>query len=105
MKLFGRELVGFAKVLVVLVAVLLVSAGLCGLQLAIGNRLASNSDTFLMLLGIAELIAMLVSAVGIVLVLLVWGARGLYRLSQAESGLELQKRSSNESPTKHDEEQ
>jgi len=56
-------------------------------------------------LGIVELIAMLVSAVGIVLVLLVWGARGLYRLSQAESGLELQERTSNESPTKHDEEQ
>jgi hypothetical protein len=102
MKIFGRELVGFAKALVVLIAVLLVAAGMCGLQLAIGNGSSGNSDAVFEPLGILELIAMLVSAVGIVVVLLAWGARGLYRLSLAESKSEAEETSRNRDRTEND---
>jgi hypothetical protein len=77
MRLFGRKLEGFAKTLVVLVAVLIVSSGLCGLQLLVANSYSSGSGEVLIALGIAELIAMLVSAVGIVLLLLAWCARAV----------------------------
>ena len=72
MRLFGRELRGPAKVLVILVAVLLVSAGMCGLQLTIANTIYNSSGAFgpfMMLLGILELVAMLVSLIGIAIVL------------------------------------
>jgi uncharacterized membrane protein SpoIIM required for sporulation len=103
MKIFGRELVGFAKALVVLIAVLLVSAGMCGLQLAIRQGSQGDSGAILIPLGIVELIAMLVSAAGIVLVLLAWGTRALYRLIRDEPDTELQQASRDESPVKHDE--
>jgi hypothetical protein len=72
MRLFGREFEGSAKALVILVAVLLVSAGMCGLQLTIANEIYNSSGAFgpiMMLLGILELIAMLVSLIGIAIVL------------------------------------
>jgi hypothetical protein len=72
MRLFGREIEGPAKVLVILVAVLLVSAGMCGLQLTIADEIYRGSGGFgsvMMLLGILELIAMLVSLIGIAIVL------------------------------------
>lgn len=72
MRLFGREFEGPAKALVILVAVLLVSAGMCGLQLTISNEIYNSSGAFgsiMMLLGILELIAMFVSLIGIAIVL------------------------------------
>ena len=78
MKLFGSEVTGFAKALVILAAVFLVSSGLCGLQWVI----ASNSQwtgPILMPIGIIELAAMAVSAVGIVVVLLLWIGSAIYR--------------------------
>lgn len=105
MKLFGREVSTVAKVLVVLVAILLVSAGMCGLQLEFGPNLMDQSSNALFVSGIVELIAMLLSAVGIVVMLLALGARGLYRLSQSEPELELEEGSRDESPAKRHEEQ
>jgi hypothetical protein len=77
MKLFRYELEGFAKTLVILVAVLLVSSGLCGLQWDVSMG-GSRSDAVFLPLGIVELIAILLSAVGIVLVLIAWGIRALF---------------------------
>ena len=105
MKLFGRELSTVAKVLLVLVAILLVSSGLCGLQLTIGNKLATGQDALPVVLGVAELAAMLLSAVGIVVVVLALGVRGLYRLSQSQPGLELQEPPRDDPSAKYDQEQ
>jgi hypothetical protein len=80
MKLFGRELQGFAKTLVVLSAIFLVASGMCGLQMFLANHAGAYSGTgaFIVPLGIAELAAMLLSAAAIVLVLIAWGGRALY---------------------------
>jgi hypothetical protein len=80
MKLFGHELQGFAKALVVLVGVFLVASGLCGLQRAVSMG-GSRLDTIFLPLGIGELIAILLSAAGIVLVLIAWGIRALFNRS------------------------
>ena len=72
MKLFGRELEGYARTLVILVAVLLVSSGLCGLQWAMQDKFANGLGWVLIPLGVVELIAMVLSAGGIVVVLLLW---------------------------------
>lgn len=77
MKLFGRELTGFPKALAVLAAVLLVSTGLCGMQLIIANG-TKSSASILMPLGIAELAAILLSALGIMVVLIAWLVSALY---------------------------
>jgi len=80
MKLFGHEVQGYAKTLVILVAVLLVSSGLCGLQFVISSNVSavSRPDGLLISLGIMELIAMFVSAGGVVVVLILWGTQALY---------------------------
>jgi hypothetical protein len=80
MKLFGHEVEGYAKTLVILVAVLLVSSGLCGLQLIIlrhGSAI-SRPDGLFISLGILELIAIFTSAGGVVVVLILWCAQALY---------------------------
>jgi hypothetical protein len=77
MKLFRYELEGFAKALVILVAFLLVASGLCGLQWA-ASMGGSRLDAVFLPLGIVELIAILLSAVGIVLVLIAWGIRAIF---------------------------
>jgi hypothetical protein len=74
MNLFGREVSGFAKVMVILVAVFLVASGLCGMQLILANTsMKGGSGDLFLPLGVVELIAMLLSAAGIVLVLIAWG--------------------------------
>lgn len=98
MKLFGRELSTFAKALLVMVAVLLVSAGMCGLQTTFDSSLPNNSHDFFFVLGLAELAAMIFSAVGIVLMLLALGVRALIRLGTQDT-------SKDESLPKHDEKQ
>lgn len=76
MKLFGRKLEGYPRALAVLVAVLLIASGLCGVQwLSIGSQRGSD---ILIPLGVLELIAMLLSATGIVIVLVLWAASALY---------------------------
>jgi len=81
-KLIGRDLSGFAKTLVVLVTLLLVSAGLCGLQMQFANAVYNDRYGLLIIAGLVELAAMILSAVGIVLMLILWGARTLYRLGK-----------------------
>lgn len=105
MKLFGRELIGFAKALVILVAILLVSSGLCGLQWLVSMGTQRDSGIVMIPLGVVELLAMLVSALGIVLVLLVWGAWSLLRQSPTELKIDGEERSSDDPQTKPDEEQ
>jgi hypothetical protein len=72
MKLFGRELTGFPRALVVLVACLLVSSGLCGVQLLVNSGNSGNPGPILIPLGILELAVMALSAIGIFVVLLCW---------------------------------
>jgi hypothetical protein len=78
MKLFGREIKGFAKVLVVLTAVLLVSSGLCGITVSLeGNggwyNLPNSAwGNFLGFAGFTEMAAMIISGPGIVLVAIAW---------------------------------
>jgi len=80
MKLFGHEITGLPKALVFLAAVLLVSSGLCGLQLLISNsNNASGGWPLFILFGLIELTAIVVSAVGIVVVLVLWTGSALYR--------------------------
>lgn len=88
MRLFGREVSGFAKALVILAAVFLVASGMCGMQMVFAN--GGFRGDFLLPMGILELIAMLVSAAGIVLVLIVWFIQSLYdnHSSNRESGLQ-----------------
>jgi hypothetical protein len=74
MNLFGREVSGFAKALVILVAVFLVASGMCGLTLILAKTaMNGSSGNVLLPFGVIELIAMLLSAAGIVLVLIAWG--------------------------------
>ena len=76
MKFFGRELEGYPRTLVVLAAVLLVASGLCGVQwLSIGSQ---RSPDILISLGLLELIAILLSVAGILIVLVLWAASASY---------------------------
>ena len=78
MKLFGHDVTGLPKALVFLAAVLLVSSGLCGLQLLLSNN-ATGGWPFFIPLGLIELAAMAISAVGILVVLLIWIGSAIYR--------------------------
>jgi hypothetical protein len=90
MKLFGRRLEGVPEVLVVLVFVLLVSSGLCGLSGEIEFRhhwswlgpgipktALGNTLTFL---DLVSAIAIVVSVFGIALISIGWLASTIYRL-------------------------
>jgi len=102
-KLFGREVEGFPKALVVLAAVLLVSSGLCGLQWAIS--MGSQRDASgLIPLGILELVAIFVSAAGIVVVLLLWAVSAVYARFGKTPKNEVQKLFDGGDETKHDDE-
>jgi len=103
MKLFGRKLVGFAKALVVLVAIFLISSGLCGLQMLIANRVNGSDGTMIIMVGIAELAAMLLSAAGIVLLLIAWGLRALFVRSPRPPKEDVQWVLDEKDETKHDE--
>jgi hypothetical protein len=79
MRLFGHEFGRRAKTLVILAAVLLVSAGLCGLQLRDANSTHLIADAIEIPLGVVELVVMFASSVGIVVVSIAWGAEALYQ--------------------------
>jgi hypothetical protein len=78
MKLFGSEASSFAKAMIILAAIFLVSSGLCGLQLLLSNNATGGWPLFIPL-GIIELIAMVVSAVGMLVVLLIGIGSAIYR--------------------------
>ncbi|MGA2559953.1 MAG: hypothetical protein ABSF17_09765 [Terracidiphilus sp.] len=104
MKIFGHELVGFPKVLAVLVVVLLVASGLCGLQFVASSGGNGSLEGILIPLGILELIAMALSAAGIVVVLVMWGLHALFDRFAEGSELDARKPFNDKDGTKHDEE-
>jgi hypothetical protein len=65
-KLFGRELSDFSAALVILVAIFLTSAGLCGITAAFGKGLGDS----LIALAMLEFLVMGLSLVGILIMLL-----------------------------------
>ena len=88
MKLLGHELKGFPKALVILVAVLLVASGLCGVTNLLEARydgwyrLPNNAwGNFLGISGVIEWLAMSISAAGAAFVLIVWPISVIYRLA------------------------
>jgi len=88
MRFFGRDVEGYPKIVLVLVAILLVASGLCGLQMNVSGGVQSPFLSVVFIaLGTIELGAMLVSAVGLVVVLLAWAATSLYgRFSSPSKG-------------------
>lgn len=80
MKYPWDKLTGFPKALVICIAVLLASGGLCGLQFALSNVVKSDTlSGILMIPGFFELIAFWGSALGIVISLIGWIATAIYR--------------------------
>ena len=88
MRLFGHEFGRRAKTLVILAAVLLVSAGMCGLQIYSPGSGGLRGLIYVRLpLGLLELAAMFISACWIVILLIAWGAEALHqRYSKASTG-------------------
>ena len=80
MKLFGRQLDGFAKALLALLAVFVILGCLYGIDVTLLNHgnLPGSDGTPLVLLGIASLAATLAVAGVIVLLLVAWGVRRFY---------------------------
>ncbi len=81
MKAPWSNLEGPAKWLVIAVVVLLVSSGLCGLQIAMvagGNQYGALFTRLFMFTGAVEVIVMALSACGIVVSLIIWIATALY---------------------------
>lgn len=81
MKAPWSNLEGPAKWLVIAVVALLVSSGLCGLQMASMSSSDQHGELFARLFvfaGIAELIVMALSTCGIVVSLIIWIATALY---------------------------
>jgi len=89
MNFFGRNLQGPSKVIVIFAAIFLVSAGMCGIQIAIIDKspagsYGGNAAGIFLPLGLIELAAMAVSLVGIVIVLIVWAIGALTRQDTAK---------------------
>jgi len=81
MKLFGREIQGFAQWIVFLLCVLLIASGLCGVQWAIATSMHGGMGppgAIIVIFGIIELIAMLISSIGIVALLIMWPVSIVY---------------------------
>jgi hypothetical protein len=73
---------GAAKAIAICVTVLLVSAGLCGMQLLVLNLSRGSADgltTIFMITGALELIAILLSVLIGFIALLIWGFGSLFR--------------------------
>jgi hypothetical protein len=95
MKFFGRELEGFPKALVLLIAILLVSSGLCGITGEIeakngwslfGRGLPNTAlGSVLSISDFLSAAAIALSAVGIAFVLVAWPIGVLYaRITHSE---------------------
>lgn len=106
MRLLRRELDRRAKTLVILVAVLLVSAGLCGFQWFTPGHGGLGELIYVRLpLGLLELLAMFVSACWIVILLIAWCAEALYERYRKRPEVEVQKLIEGEGTDKRDGEQ
>jgi hypothetical protein len=102
MNLFGRKLSGFAKNLVILAAIFLVASGMCGMQGIMADH--GLAGDYLLPLGIVELIAMLLSAAGIVFVLIAWFVQSLYDNHSKRQASGLQKLMDSDEQNKKDDE-
>jgi hypothetical protein len=78
MRIFGREIEGIPKLIVVFAAILLVSSGLCGLQFVYENSVPSGIGGLFIVAGIVELGLMVVSAGGIVVFSAIWVVQSIY---------------------------
>lgn len=78
MRLFGREVEGLPRLIVIFVAILLASSGLCGLQLAFQDHVPQAVGGLYIAAGVVELGAMLISAGGIVVFSAIWVIRSIY---------------------------
>ena len=72
MKVPWQNLEGPARLLVISLTVLLVAAGLCGLQFVLNVSAYGNMPRFLVLIGLIELIAIVVSALVVIGALIAW---------------------------------
>jgi hypothetical protein len=77
MKFFGQTLKGFAAALVILVAIFLVSCGLCGFSLGVANGGLLNGSrgplgAVLGVIAIASGIGIVLSVLGVAIVLVAW---------------------------------
>ena len=88
MKLFGFKVLGYAKALVIMVAILVVSLGLCGISSMIEAKRGWNADReqtatavfrILDAVDIWSLVAIILSSVGIVLLLAGWAGVMVFR--------------------------
>jgi hypothetical protein len=80
MRVFGREVRTFPQWLVFLAAVFSIATGLCGVQFVVvipAGRSLGPVGVVIIAAGYAELAVMLASAVGIVLVLILWAISAL----------------------------
>jgi hypothetical protein len=71
---------GIAKILMIFVTLLLVASGLCGVQIYLLNHGSGSGNVLapiFMLTGVIELVVIAVAAVGIVVVLIIWGLKAL----------------------------
>jgi hypothetical protein len=79
MRLFSLEENGFPKTILILVVLFLVASGLCGVQWIFGmSSFGGNLGPIIIPLGVVELIAMLLSAGGIVVVSILWIGSAIY---------------------------
>ena len=90
MTMLWNRFQGFARILVFCVTVLLVSSGMCGVQLAIlsmgsGSTGGSALVSLFMFTGVVELIAIGLSAGAIIVVLIAWAVRTVYFRSTGRS--------------------
>jgi hypothetical protein len=92
---------GRPKTLVILAAVFLVSAGLCGLQWNVNCGGLASAINILLPLGLLELAAMIVSGGWILIVSMVWAAEALNQRFGKPPKDELQKLFGDEDETKN----
>jgi len=81
MRLFRQEIDSYPKALVAFAAVFLASSGLCGVQWEIATSIDNKMGTlgsFIIFLGVLELAAMALSAIGMIVVLIAWPISRLY---------------------------
>ncbi|HWE86753.1 MAG TPA: hypothetical protein VG267_17545 [Terracidiphilus sp.] len=81
MKLPWANLEGPARMLSICAAVFLVSGGLCGIQWAVASGSSSFGQALVglfMVTGLAELVAMAISLVGMAVAIILWIAGAIY---------------------------
>ena len=115
MKLFGRNLEGFLKALVVLAAVLLAASGLCGVSSSIAARHgwtllgptqvpSTALGNTLSTVDLVSLLGIVISVIGIAFVLVAWPISSIYRLVAMPEKDQIESLFHRKAETKQDEE-